>query len=191
MPIKQPEHTARFLMKVLWKYKGAKSRKEILIRLLEYDCIRRNWTKGTLINLLYSFRAWLKDPESRCALKLGKEYRQILEEFKNNEHNMQNIEEDIQNEETVIKEETMDANTNNDCISEPELNIQNEINKLEEKKEMLRGKYSKVSIEIGAQSRILSIKLGAITEAFNEECSKIDEQIQILYKQQALQELMK
>ena len=191
MPIKQPEHTARFLMKVLWKYKGARSRKEILIRLLEYDCIRRNWTKGTLINILSQFRAWLQNPEGKHALKLGKEYRQILEEFKSNEHNMQNIEEDIQNEETVIKEETMDMKTSNNCISEPERDIQNEINKLEEKKEMLQGNYSKASIDIGAQSRILSIKLSAITEAFHEECSKIDEQIQILYKQQALQELMK
>jgi hypothetical protein len=184
MPPIKPEHTARFLMKVLWKYKGAESRREIVVRLLEYDCIRRNWTKGTLINIVQAFRAWLKDPESKSAKKLSPIYRDMLEEFKTKEPDMNNIH-------TELEEETMGENKDEHCVSEEQVDIQKEINKLEQKKEMLQENYSKMSMEIGAQSRILSIKLSAITEAFHEECQKIDDEMNALYKKQALQELMK
>ena len=76
------EHTMKFLAKVLWKYRGAVKFREVMIRLLEFDCIRRNYSKGTLNNLLQQFRAWYRDPECKMAKKLPKSYIQYLEELK-------------------------------------------------------------------------------------------------------------
>ena len=76
------EHTMRFLAKVLWKYRGTVKFREVMIRLLEFDCIRRNYSKGTLYNILQQFRAWYKDPECTMAKKLPKSYVYYLEELK-------------------------------------------------------------------------------------------------------------
>lgn len=76
------EHTMRFLAKVLWKYRGTVKFREVMIRLLEFDCIRRNYSKGTLHNMLQQFRAWYKNPESKTGKKLPKIYIQYLEELK-------------------------------------------------------------------------------------------------------------
>lgn len=76
------EHTMRFLAKVLWKYRGTVKFREVMIRLLEFDCIRRNYSKGTLHNLLQQFRAWYRDPECKTAKKLPKSYVYYLEELK-------------------------------------------------------------------------------------------------------------
>ena len=89
------EHTIQFVAKMLWKYRGAVKRSAIVTRLLECDCIRRNYSKGTILNLVQQFRAWIKDPECTLAKKIPQAYMVYLNKYREEDVNFkEDIKED-------------------------------------------------------------------------------------------------
>lgn len=83
--------TKQFLAKQLWRYRTAKP-KEIVARLLEFECIRRNFAKGTLFNMAVAIRAYAKETNSKHANKLiCGVYKETIEELKRNDSNLDKI----------------------------------------------------------------------------------------------------
>jgi hypothetical protein len=99
------EHTIQFVAKMLWKYRGAVRRAEIVERLLECDCIRRNYSKGTILNLVQQFRAWVQDPECKLAKKIPHAYMVYLNKYREEDTNFkEDIKENIEDKVEHIEE---------------------------------------------------------------------------------------
>lgn len=139
------EHTIQFLAKMMWKYRGTVRLREIMQRLLEFDCIRRNYSKGTLHNLIRQFRAWLKDPNSKHANKLPKAYLVYFEEYKAQEPNT----------ESHTNEDTTPENPDAKCVSEPELSLDEQYLLVEKAQKELKEQLNKYLAQLEEQKEKL------------------------------------
>lgn len=163
------EHTMQFLAKVLWKYRGAGRRSEIVQRLLEYDCIRRNYSKGTLINIVQQFKAWLEDPESKHAKRLPHVYRYYLELLKAEDLGQETPTPDQPAPEPVEVEE--------DLSTEAKLNI------VKAAKEQFEDKYKVLYRALEMQQEELNIQRNALIELASEKNQEFETVMQNLYKE--------
>ncbi len=166
------EHTIQFLAKMLWKYRGTVRLREIMQRLLEFDCIRRNYSKGTLHNLVRQFRAWLKDPNSKHANKLPKAYLTYFEEYKAQESNT----------ESHTTEDTPVENPDTTCIAEPELPIDMQIQIVQAAREKLVEANNKYHAKLDEQITALEQKQSTARSLFVEKLAEYDEVIKQLQK---------
>lgn len=83
--------TKKFLAKQLWRYRAAKP-KEIVTRLLEFECIRRNYTKSTLSAMAIAIRGYAKNPELKSANKwIAGIYKETIEELKRHDSNLDEV----------------------------------------------------------------------------------------------------
>ena len=146
------EHTIQFLAKMMWKYRGTVRLREIMQRLLEFDCIRRNYSKGTLHNLVRQFRAWLKDPNSKHANKLPKAYLVYFEEYKAQEPNT----------EAHINEDTTPENPDAKCVAEPELTLEEQYALVEKAQTELKESLDKYLAQLEEQEAELDKKYDEI-----------------------------
>ena len=164
------EHTIQFLAKMLWKYRGTVRLREIMQRLLEFDCIRRNYSKGTLHNLVRQFRAWLKDPNSKHANKLPKAYLTYFEEYKAQESNT----------ESHTDEDTTPEKPDEKCVAEPELPIEMQIQLVQEAREKLVEANNKYHAKLEEQINELENKQSMARSLFVEKLAEYDEVIKQL-----------
>lgn len=174
------EHTIQFLAKMLWKYRGTVRLREIMQRLLEFDCIRRNYSKGTLHNLVRQFRAWLKDPNSKHANKLPKAYLTYFEEYKAQESNT----------ESHTDEDTTAENPDAKCIAEPELPIEMQIQLVQEAREKLVEANNKYHAKLEEQINELENKQSMARSLFVEKLAEYDEIIKHLNRLVIWNEMM-
>ena len=174
------EHTIQFLAKMLWKYRGTVRLREIMQRLLEFDCIRRNYSKGTLHNLVRQFRAWLKDPNSKHANKLPKAYLTYFEEYKAQESNT----------ESHTDEDTTAENPDAKCIAEPELPIEMQIQLVQKAREKLVAANNKYHARLEEQINELENKQSMARSLFVEKLAEYDEVIKHLNRQVIWNEMM-
>lgn len=173
----------RFLAKVLWKYRGTVKFKEVMIRLLEFDCIRRNYSKGTLHNMLQQFRAWYRDPECRMAKKLPKKYIQYLEELKqaDSEELECTIEEPTPEKEPATEERTASA----------ELSLEEQLFAVTQAMQTLTEKYQQFSDKINEQLHELGEKGEAAKQIYLEKHEEYSKVLEYLHTQIIWQEMMK
>lgn len=174
------EHTIQFLAKMMWKYRGTVKLREVMQRLLEFDCIRRNYSKGTLHNLVRQFRAWLKDPSSKHANKLPKAYLTYFEEYKSQESNT----------ESNINEDTTAENPDAKCIAEPELSIDMQIQLVQEARERLVEANNNYHEKLEEQINELENKQSMARSLFIEKLAEYDEVIRQLQRQVIWNEMM-
>lgn len=174
------EHTIQFLAKMMWKYRGTVRLREVMQRLLEFDCIRRNYSKGTLHNLVRQFRAWLKDPNSKHANKLPKAYLVYFEEYKAQEPNT----------EPNINEDTTPENPDAKCVAEPELTLDEQIQLVEEAREKLVAASNKYNEKLEEQIAEIEKKQSMARSMFVEKLAEYDEVIRQLQKQVIWNEMM-
>lgn len=163
------EHTMQFLAKVLWKYRGAGRRSEIVQRLLEYDCIRRNYSKGTLINIVQQFKAWLEDPESKHAKRLPHVYRYYLELLK-----AEDIGQDTPTPDQPSPEPTK---------VEEELSTEAKLTIVKAAKEQFEEKYKIAYRALDLQMEELNRQKAALMELASEKNQEFDTVLQNLYKE--------
>ena len=177
------EHTMKFLAKVLWKYRGAVKFREVMIRILEFDCIRRNYSKGTLHNLLQQFRAWYRDPESKMAKKLPKKYIQYLEELKqaDNEGLECTIEEPTPEEKPAAEE----------CMAPAEFSLEEQALALQQAIKTLDENYQQFSDKINEQLRELGEKGEAARQIYLDKHEEYSKVLEYVHKQIVWQEMMK
>ena len=178
------EHTMRFLAKVLWKYRGTVKFREVMIRLLEFDCIRRNYSKGTLHNLLQQFRAWYRDPECKTAKKLPKSYVYYLEELK---------QEDNEESECTVEEPLTE-----DCSAPAEPSLEEQYLLVEkaqkELKEALDGyleQLEKQTAELDKQYDDINQKKHVASAMYYDKNKEYEIVLDTLRKQIVWQEVMK
>ena len=146
------EHTIQFVAKMLWKYRGAVKRAEIVERLLECDCIRRNYSKGTILNLVQQFRAWIQDPECRLAKKIPNAYMVYLNKYK---------EEDVNFKEDI----------------NPDIDADNDIEKVDRLEELpLEEQY----LLVEKAQKALKEALDGYLEQLEEQKAKLDKQYEAL-----------
>lgn len=174
------EHTIQFLAKMLWKYRGTVRLREIMQRLLEFDCIRRNYSKGTLHNLVRQFRAWLKDPNSKHANKLPKAYLTYFEEYKAQESNT----------ESHTDEDTTAEKPDEKCVAEPELPIEMQIQLVQEAREKLVEANNKYHAKLEEQINELENKQSMARSLFVEKLAEYDEVIKQLNRLVIWNEMM-
>ena len=174
------EHTIQFLAKMLWKYRGTVRLREIMQRLLEFDCIRRNYSKGTLHNLVRQFRAWLKDPNSKHANKLPKAYLTYFEEYKAQESNT----------ESHTDEDTTAEKPDAKCVAEPELPIEMQIQLVQEAREKLVEANNKYHAKLDEQITELENKQSMARSLFVEKLAEYDEVIKHLNRLVIWNEMM-
>lgn len=174
------EHTIQFLAKMMWKYRGTVRLREVMQRLLEFDCIRRNYSKGTLHNLVRQFRAWLKDPNSKHANKLPKAYLTYFEEYKAQESNT----------ESHTDEDTTAENPDAKCVAEPELPIEMQIQLVQEAREKLVTAREKYMAKLEEQIAELENKQNIASGLFAHKLAEYDEVIRQLQKQVIWNEMM-
>lgn len=174
------EHTIQFLAKMLWKYRGTVKLREVMQRLLEFDCIRRNYSKGTLHNLVRQFRAWLKDPNSKHANKLPKAYLTYFEEYKAQESNT----------ESHTDEDTTAENPDAKCVAEPELPIEMQIQLVQEAREKLVEANNKYHAKLEEQINELENKQSMARSLFVEKLAEYDEVIRQLNRLVIWNEMM-
>lgn len=163
------EHTMQFLAKVLWKYRGTVRNSEIVTRLLEYDCIRRNYSKGTLINIVRQFKAWLINPNSKHAMKLSIAYRHYLQQLKeeNGEH----------------ETPTPDQPTPEPVEVEEDLSTEAKLNIVKAAKEQFEEKYKVLYRALEMQQEELNIQRNALIELASEKNQEFETVMQNLYKE--------
>lgn len=176
------EHTMRFLAKVLWKYRGTVKFREVMIRLLEFDCIRRNYSKGTLHNLLQQFRAWYRDPECTMAKKLPKSYVYYLEELK---------QADSEGLECTIEEPTPEEPITEECKASAEFSLEEQALALQQAIKTLDENYQQFSDKINEQLRELGEKREAAKQIYLEKHEEYSKVLEYVHKQIIWQEMMK
>ena len=182
------EHTMRFLAKVLWKYRGTVRFREVMIRLLEFDCIRRNYSKGTLHNMLRQFRAWYRDPECQMAKKLPPSYRKFLEELKQAE--AEGLECSI--EEPIIEEQTPEEPITEDCKnSTAESSLEEQAFALQQAIKTLDENYQQFSDKINKQLHELGEKGETAKQLYLEKHEEYSKVLEYVHKQIIWQEMMK
>lgn len=182
------EHTMRFLAKVLWKYRGTVKFREVMIRLLEFDCIRRNYSKGTLHNILQQFRAWYRDPECKTAKKLPKSYVYYLEELK--QADSEELECTV--EEPITEEQTPEEPITEDCkTSAAEFSLEEQAFALQQAKKTLDENYQQFSNKINEQLRELGEKGEAARQIYLEKHEEYSKVLEYILKQIVWQEMMK
>ena len=164
------EHTIQFLAKVLWKYRGAGRRSEIVQRLLEYDCVRRNYSKGTLINIVQQFKAWLNDPESKHAKRLPHAYRYYLEQLKAEDDGHETPTPDQPSPEP--KRETEDTETD----------IRVQLVVVKAAKEHVEENYKALYRSLDLQEEEIRRQRAALMELVQEKNEELDAVIHGLYK---------
>lgn len=174
------EHTIQFLAKMMWKYRGTVRLREVMQRLLEFDCIRRNYSKGTLHNLVRQFRAWLKDPNSKHGNKLPKAYLVYFEEYKAQESNT----------EPNINEDTTPENPDKNCVAEPELTLEEQIQLVQEAREKLVAAREKYMAKLEEQIAEIENKQNIASGLFAHKLAEYDEVIRQLQKQVIWNEMM-
>ena len=182
------EHTMRFLAKVLWKYRGTVKFREVMIRLLEFDCIRRNYSKGTLHNLLQQFRAWYRDPECTMAKKLPKSYVYYLEELK--QADSEGLECTI--EEPMTEEQTSEEPITEDCkTSAAEPSLQDQLSAVTQAMKTLDENYQQFSDKINEQLRTIGETGEVARQVYLEKHEEYSKVLEIITKQLVWQEMMK
>lgn len=83
--------TKQFLAKQLWRYRTAKP-KEIVARLLEFECIRRNYTKSTLHSMAIAIRAYAKGTNTGHVKRIiCGVYKETIEELKRHDSNLDEV----------------------------------------------------------------------------------------------------
>lgn len=175
------EHTIQFLAKMMWKYRGTVRLREVMQRLLEFDCIRRNYSKGTLHNLVRQFRAWLKDPNSKHANKLPKAYLVYFEEYKAQESNT----------EPNINEDTTAENPDAKCVAEPELTLEEQYALVEKAKENTEAMHEAYKEKIELEMEKLRSKLGTANHLINSKLEEYEQVLCAIRSQIVWQEMMK
>ena len=174
------EHTIQFLAKMMWKYRGTVRLREVMQRLLEFDCIRRNYSKGTLHNLVRQFRAWLKDPNCKHANKLPKAYLVYFEEYKAQESNT----------EPNINEDTTAEKPDEKCVAEPELTLEEQIQLVQEAREKLIENNDKYYKKLEEQAAEIEQRQSMARSLFIEKLAEYDEVIRQLQRQVIWNEMM-
>lgn len=182
------EHTIQFVAKMLWKYRGAVRRAEIVERLLECDCIRRNYSKGTILNLVQQFRAWVKDPECRLAQKIPNAYIVYLNKYREENENFKedikpdtNADNDIEKvdklEELPLEEQYVLVEKAQKALKET---LDNYLEQLEKQKDELDKKYNE-----------LTQKEHAASAMYYDKNKEYEAELDALRKQIVWQEMMK
>lgn len=171
------EHTIQFVAKMLWKYRGAVRRAEIVERLLECDCIRRNYSKGTILNLVQQFRAWLKDPECKLAKRIPNAYMLYLNSYR--EENAEGLEGSI--EEPIVEE----------CIAPAEPSFEEQLFAITQAIKTLDENYQQFSDKINEQLRELGEKGEAARQLYLEKHEEYSKVLEYIHKQIVWQEMMK
>ena len=174
------EHTIQFVAKMLWKYRGAVKRAEIVTRLLECDCIRRNYSKGTILNLVQQFRAWLQDPECKLAKKIPQAYMKYLNKYR---------EENIDFKEN-IKEDTKE-NIEDKVEHFTELPLSEQLALVEQAKENLEKANEDYQNELEEAIKVLTEKLDTAKLLFAEKHYEYETVIANIKKAIVWQEMMK
>lgn len=174
------EHTIQFVAKMLWKYRGAVKRAEIVERLLECDCIRRNYSKGTILNLVQQFRAWVHDPECKLAKKIPQAYMVYLNKYKEEDANFK---EDI-------KEDTKE-NIEDKVEHFTELPLSEQLALVEQAKENLEKANEDYQNELEEAIEVLTEKLGTAKLLFAEKHQEYETVIANIKKAIVWQEMMK
>lgn len=174
------EHTIQFVAKMLWKYRGAVKRAEIVERLLECDCIRRNYSKGTILNLVQQFRAWLQDPECKLAKKIPNAYMVYLNKYR---------EEDADFKED-IKEDTKE-NIEDKVEHFTELPLSEQLALVEQAKENLEKANEDYQNELEEAIKVLTEKLDTAKLLFAEKHYEYETVIANIKKAIVWQEMMK
>ena len=174
------EHTIQFVAKMLWKYRGAVKRSAIVTRLLECDCIRRNYSKGTILNLVQQFRAWIQDPECKLAKKIPQAYMVYLNKYK---------EENADFKEN-IKEDTKE-NIEDKVEHFAELPLSEQLALVEQAKENLEKANEDYQNELEEAIKVLTEKLDTAKLLFAEKHYEYETVIANIKKAIVWQEMMK
>ena len=183
------EHTMRFLAKVLWKYRGTVKFREVMIRLLEFDCIRRNYSKGTLHNLLQQFRAWYRDPECKTAKKLPKSYVYYLEELKQaDSEGLECTIEEPTPEEHATKEHMASAEPS---LEEQYLLVEKAQKELKETLDRYLAQLEEQEAELDKQHDDINQKKHAASAMYYDKNKEYEIVLDTLRKQIVWQEMMK
>lgn len=167
------EHTIQFVAKMLWKYRGTVRRAEIVKRLLECDCIRRNYSKGTILNLVQQFRAWIQDPECNLAKRIPQVYMVYLNKYR---------EEDVNFKEEPAAEE---------CMAPAEPSLEDQLFAVTQAIQTLDENYQKFSDKINEQLRELGEKGEAAKQMYLEKHEEYSKVLEYIHKQIIWQEMMK
>lgn len=178
------EHTIQFVAKMLWKYRGAVKRAEIVERLLECDCIRRNYSKGTILNLVQQFRAWLQDPECKLAKKIPQVYMIYLNKYR--EENT-SFKEDIKED---IKEDTKE-NIEDKVEHIEELSLSEQLALVEQAKGNLEKANEDYQNELEEAIKVLTEKSNTAKLIFAEKHYEYETVIANIKKAIVWQEMMK
>lgn len=182
------KQTIQFVAKMLWKYRGAVKRAEIVERLLECDCIRRNYSKGTILNLVQQFRAWLQDPECKLAKRIPKAYIVYLNKYR---------EEDV-----IFKEDIKpDTDTDNDTkevdkpkelpLTEQYLLVEKEQKELKEALDRYLEQLEKQEAELDKQYDDINNKKHAASAMYYDKNKEYEIVLDTIRKQIIWQEMMK
>lgn len=175
------EHTIQFVAKMLWKYRGAVKRAEIVERLLECDCIRRNYSKGTILNLVQQFRAWVQDPECKLAKKIPQAYIVYLNKYR---------EENIDFKEN-IKPET-DADSDIEKVDRlEELSLEEQYRLVEQAKENTKAMHKAYEEKIELEIEELESKRATAGYITREKIAEYEHVLRTLKNQIVWQEMMK
>lgn len=162
--------TKQFLAKQLWRYRAAKP-KEIVTRLLEFECIRRNYTKSTLFAMAAAIRAYDKNPETKSACKwINGIYKETIEKLKRNDSNLDEVLSVAAAEGLCEPEEVMERQISVESEDAPQEIVRDfdkEIEELEEKKKNID--------ELGKQ----------IVSEFENKISELEKQKQIILNEQS------
>lgn len=175
------EHTIQFVAKMLWKYRGAVKRSAIVTRLLECDCIRRNYSKGTILNLVQQFRAWLQDPECKLAKKIPQAYMVYLNKYR--EENIdfkENIKPDIDADKDIEKVDRLE-----------ELPLEEQYRLVEQAKENTKAMHKAYEEKIELEIEELESKRATANYIVREKIAEYEHVLRTLQSQIVWQEMMK
>ena len=181
------EHTIQFVAKMLWKYRGAVKRSAIVTRLLECDCIRRNYSKGTILNLVQQFRAWVQDPECKLAKKIPHAYMVYLNKYREGDVNFQ---EDIKEDTKENIEDKVEPATE-ECMAPAEFSLEEQAFALQQAIKTLDENYQQFSDKINEQLRELGEKGEAARQIYLEKHEEYSKVLEYVHKQIVWKEMMK
>ena len=181
------EHTIQFVAKMLWKYRGAVKRSAIVTRLLECDCIRRNYSKGTILNLVQQFRAWVQDPECKLAKKIPQAYMKYLNKYR--EESVE-FKEDIKPD-TKENIEDKEEHAAEECMAPAEFSLEEQALALQQAIKTLDENYQQFSDKINEQLRELGEKGEAARQIYLEKHEEYSKVLEYVHKQIVWQEMMK
>lgn len=182
------EHTIQFVAKMLWKYRGAVKRSAIVTRLLECDCIRRNYSKGTILNLVQQFRAWVQDPECKLAKKIPQAYMKYLNKYR--EENVdfrENIKPDTDADSDIEKVDRLEELS----LEEQYLLVEKAQKELKEQLNKYLAQLEEQEAELDKQHDDINQKKHAASAVYYDKNKEYEVVLDNLRKQIVWQEMMK